>query len=632
MIRPIGKRIANKYFSVDTPPPTWVPERLKRLFFRLTGGETLAADLIRELMWKYRLFVSLGLGANLFAAFFEGGTMAIFTIALEFISGNEENLSNLGLISDLINYVRQPFGTTGIFLLLISIAVLMQLSRSWFDYASKVAAAYIGAWGEGYLRRRLVSQFTRLSYSDISNYKVGNLSSLIGEVDRIGRFMTFANNFVSHITICLAYSIILLWLSWQLTLLAIVSLLLLSFALNRMRGRIRRMSKQFMRAYVSINERLVDLLSGMRLIHVLGRHDYVIDSIDPLINESIRSRRQALMMRALVPSIVQSITIIGVALFLGGGYFVVINQNDYSLIPRLITFVFIIYRMLPRVTSLNSSLAVINENYPFAVRIADTLNENDKAYIQSGSATFKTLKQEIQFENLKLQYDQAGHPALNNINLTIKRGEMIALVGASGSGKSSIINLLLRLYKPTSGHILIDGVPLEHLSRQDWLNRIGVVDQETFVFNATVQENIRFGKIDASHDEIIRAAQVANAHEFIVRLENGFETVIGTRGYRLSGGQLQRLAIARAVIRDPEMLILDEATSALDSHSERLIQESIERLRSDRTIIVVAHRLSTITQADQIYVLNNGEIVESGSHTELLAANDRYASMWRLQS
>lgn len=630
-IRDMLKTIFQSLFSPAAPLPT-LPARARRPVIRLTGGSSPAARLWRQLIWKFRLFVGLILGANIAAAFFEGGTLAFFTVALEVLAGNSENLSEWGFIYPLLQRIEARFSTGGLFISLILAAVVMQLGRSWLDYLGQVASAYLAAWSEGDLRRRLIDQFTTLSYAEISKHKIGNLSSYISEVERVGRLMIFGNRFISHAAIALAYGLVLLWLSWQVTLISLVLLVFLSLGLGRLRTTVKSKSGTFKNAYIALNEKMIEYLSGMRLLHTFNRQSYAQDAVKDIINDSVRARRQVLSLRALVPTIVQSITVIGVAAFLAVSYLIISRTGDYTGVPRLVAFVFAIYRMLPRVTSLNSTLAAINEELPFATRIAEMLEPAEKEYIDEGTRPFAQLQSEIRFESVSFTYRGGSTPSLDNLSLSIPRGRLVALVGESGSGKSSVINLLLRLYNPTVGQLLIDGVPLTEIRRADWLDRVATVDQETFVFNRSIRENLLFGNLQASDAEMIAAAKIANAHQFVEQLSAGYDTVIGNRGYRLSGGQRQRLAIARALIRNPEIIIFDEATSALDSQSERLIQASIEALRQDRTLIVIAHRLSTIARADRIVVLRAGQVVESGTHTELLALQGQYEKLWHLQS
>jgi ATP-binding cassette subfamily B protein/subfamily B ATP-binding cassette protein MsbA len=233
---------------------------------------------------------------------------------------------------------------------------------------------------------------------------------------------------------------------------------------------------------------------------------------------------------------------------------------------------------------------------------------------------------------VQLQYAPELPPALSEINFTLPKGQMLALVGPSGAGKSSIADLITGLYAPTGGRILIDDTPLDQLELASWQQRLGVVSQDTFLFNASIASNIAFGSPGATPAQIEAACQAAQAAGFIEDLPQGYETLVGERGYRLSGGQRQRLSLARAILRDPELLILDEATSALDTQSERLVQEAIERFERNHTVLVIAHRLSTIVRADQIVVMAAGRIVQRGTHAELLSQGGPYQSLWQQQS
>lgn len=616
-----------QYQSTD-----WLPVFLRKAIRRITGGDEAAAQLLRGLLWRYRLFVVLAVVANIASAFFEGSTMAIFTLALDALASESDliDTSALGTLGGLISGWQTRLGTRNLFFLLVGLAVVSQLLRSGLDFLGKVATAYLTAWLEGDLRRRIFRQLMRFSFPHISRYKTGDLISYTEQVNNMGYLIIGLNGLINHFTIAIAYGVVLLWLSWQISLAALLALLLLSSSLRGIIVRVRTIATRFVQANVSLNERVVEFLGGLRLIHTFHRQHYATSSVDSIINQAVYARRSGLIWANAITPIVQSLTVIGVALFLFVSYFFVI-RNNLDAVPRIVTFVFVLYRLMPRVTAINSTLGSLSNQLPYASRIANILSDDDKEYSHVGKTSFTGFCNAITFNNVTLCYPESVQPAISDLSFTIRRGSMVAFVGASGAGKSTIVNLLLRLYDLTSGHITVDGSDLGDLRREDWLEAIGVVDQDTFVFHASIADNIRFGKLDASDEAVKRAAQIANADEFIMGLSEDYATVVGDRGYRLSGGQRQRIAIARAVLREPDILIFDEATSALDSHSERLIQESLEKLRQERTLIVIAHRLSTIVQADQIIVLGNGQVIEQGTHAELLAMGKHYASLSQLQ-
>jgi ATP-binding cassette, subfamily B, bacterial MsbA len=588
---------------------------------------------VRGLLWKFRFFVIGALVANLAAAVFEGSTMAVLTVALETVeTGSLSQTSALpDFLVDLARSLQNAAGTQGVFLLLVVAAVGFQLVRSTFEYAGRAFSIYLRAWIEGDLRRRLFTQLVSLSYPQISRQKIGALASYNDQVNNVGNLINHSNQTLSDLTVVLAYVSVLMWISWQMTLLAIVALVFVTIGLRRVRVSIRSISSRFMSASVTLNERFVEYLQNIRLIHVFAREAYAISQVESIINRSVRARRRGQLRGAIIPFLMQSTTIIGAAFFLIAGY-VLIERYGRGSYAGLVTFVFVLYRLMPRISSLNNAIGLISNEWPFAERIAEMLRTDDKEYERSGSLPFSGIRQGIEFQDVSLRYDEPDRAAVDNLSFVIPSGTMTALVGPSGAGKTSIVNLLLRLYDPSEGRILVDGTDLRELALPSWRDNIGVVDQETYLFNASVLENIRFGRLEATDGEVMEAARIANAHEFIVQLPQGYDTEIGDRGHRLSGGQRQRIAIARAVLRDPDLLIFDEATSALDSHSERLIQQSLEELRRDRTLVVIAHRLSTTANADQILVLEAGRLVELGTHKELLGKDRLYAQLWRLQS
>ncbi len=349
-----------------------------------------------------------------------------------------------------------------------------------------------------------------------------------------------------------------------------------------------------------------------------------------MLNDSIRAQRQGTIWSASVLPIMQIVTVVGVVALLAAGYLMA-QQNSAISLARLITFTFVLYRMLPRILNANAAFANLNNDLPFVERIALALKPDDDAEAMPSGAFFRSA------DGHRVRGRVAGlRPACRQRRpgpqLHAAARRLDRLRRAIRRGKSTVVNLLLRLYEPTGGRILVDGIALDSLDAASWRERIGVVDQDPFLLNDTVAENIRFGKLDASPEEIVAAAKIANAHEFIVALPHGYDSTVGDRGGSLSGGQRQRIAIARAVVRNPDILIFDEATSALDSLSERRIQEALEQLRGERCVVVIAHRLSTVVNADCIVVLSDGRVRETGAHHELLAKGGIYASLWTLQA
>jgi ATP-binding cassette subfamily B protein/subfamily B ATP-binding cassette protein MsbA len=272
------------------------------------------------------------------------------------------------------------------------------------------------------------------------------------------------------------------------------------------------------------------------------------------------------------------------------------------------------------------------ENRGRIEQLDDLLHTGDKSFRRQGGIPFTGLRQGVRFESVGLHFDSRAEPSLTTIDLWIPAGSTVALVGPSGAGKSSLVDLLVGLQDPSSGRVLIDGIDLRSLDLDSWQRQLGVVSQDVLLLNASIRDNIAFGSAGSSEAAIEAASRTAGAHGFISALPHGYATVIGERGYRLSGGQRQRLSLARALLRDPQLLILDEATSALDSHSEHGIQQALAAFQGPRTVLTVAHRLSSIVQADQIVVIEQGRIVEQGRHQQLLAAGGAYARLWLRQS
>ncbi|MDI9549410.1 MAG: ABC transporter ATP-binding protein, partial [Chloroflexota bacterium] len=619
--------------SSQTDSTAMLPSALRRLIRLLSGGDQWTAQVIRGWLWRYRYFLLLAILCNLGAALFEGTTIGVLTLAAESALGTAQGAPG-GVSAYAIGFMQpwlDRFGAAAFFFALLALAALMQIVRSLLEFGGQVSMAYMRSWLEGDTKRRLFERFVTMRYAQAAARRTGDLISYIQHVANAGFAVTNVSLLLNHLSIIAGYVLLLLWLSWRMTLVTALALALISVALGALRSRIKRVSRRFLTVSVAFNERVVEYLQGLRLLHTFGRETYAMRSLDAMLNDSIRAQRQGTIWSASVLPIMQIVTVVGVVALLAAGYLMA-QQNSAISLARLITFTFVLYRMLPRILNANAAFANLNNDLPFVERIALALKPDDDAEAMPSGAPFSGLQTAIEFEDVSLAYDPLAGNAVQDLSFTLRHGAMTAFVGPSGAGKSTVVNLLLRLYEPTGGRILVDGIALDSLDAASWRERIGVVDQDPFLLNDTVAENIRFGKLDASPEEIVAAAKIANAHEFIVALPHGYDSTVGDRGVSLSGGQRQRIAIARAVVRNPDILIFDEATSALDSLSERRIQEALEQLRGERCVVVIAHRLSTVVNADCIVVLSDGRVRETGAHHELLAKGGIYASLWTLQA
>jgi ATP-binding cassette subfamily B protein len=515
-----------------------------------------------------------------------------------------------------------------------------------FYVACMVAAALVSAIigvGQGYLnayvaegilrdlRTQLYSHMHHMPLSFFTSTKTGEImnrvSSDVDNVDDVvsGTLTTIATNIFTLISTAVAIFLI----DWRLALLAIAVLPLLIYPLwpvGRRMYDIRKATRKKRDHISSLNQETLSI-SGITLVKSFVREEYERNRFREAASDLMNSEIELAMVGRWFMAVITGMVIIGPAVvWLGGGWLAI---HKMLTVGAIVSFV----ALLGRLYTPASTLAGIQVQIVGALAVFERIFEYldmEQENAKQGSGELDTTKGELEFRDVSFSYSE-DRPVLKGVSLHIEPGQVAALVGPSGGGKTTITHLLERFYAPISGAILIDGIDISTLTLNAVRKHMGIVTQETYLFHDTIANNLKYGRLDATDEDIQQAAKAANIHEFISKLPEGYETIVGERGHKLSGGERQRLAIARVLLKDPRILILDEATSSLDSVNEALIQSALVPLMQGRTSVVIAHRLSTILSADVIFVVQGGEIIERGKHEELLAADGAYAHLYREQ-
>ena len=511
------------------------------------------------------------------------------------------------------------------------VLVSMNLFSNLFRYA---AAMTVESLRINTLRRMRNEMFARVANMNVgyfSNQRKGDIMSKITQDVMVVQYCitnTLQVAFRDPLLI-IGYMTLMIGISWQLSLFAVLFLPIVGLVIGRIVKRLRHPAKRGQERMADLVSVVEESLSGIKIVKGYNATNFIVDKFKKINADMSRlilsmARRQQL---ASPMSEFLGLTAVAIILVFGGS----LVENGYVTGAGFIAFVAAFSQITRPLRSFIDQFANINQGVAAGERIFTIIDAENEVKDKENARDFEGLKESIELRNVKFSYE-SDREIIKGVNIKIKRGETVALVGPSGGGKSTLSELIPRFYDVDGGEVLFDGIPVQEYKQESLRAKMSIVSQETVLFNDTIEGNILMGRPTATHEEVIEASKVANAHGFIMESAEGYDTNIGDRGTKLSGGQRQRLSIARAVLKNPEILILDEATSALDTESEKLVQDALTNLLKGRTSIVIAHRLSTIYNADRIYVIDDGRVVEEGKHKELLEKGGIYAHLIEMQS
>ncbi len=508
--------------------------------------------------------------------------------------------------------------------------VVVFLFRGIFYYGQSYLVSYIAQRVIIDVRELLYIKFQKLQLGYYEKKQTGTIMSYItNDVAALqAALVDSLIEMVTELSILIGSLIMMFYLDWKLSIVTLVVVPVIGQAMKIFGRKLKQSGALIQERTAEITSLLQESISGVRVVKSFAREDYEIERFQNQNNLNFKANMKSVQLSSLLTPTVEFLAAVIVAVILWfGGYQVV---NGALTAGALVAFLTYAVNLANPVKRISRVYGTINKAMAAAERVFNVLDTEEKLKDKPNAIELPKISGDVQFDHVSFGYKK-DVDVLHDLTLEAKPGQVIAFVGPSGAGKSTIANLIPRFYDVTAGSIKIDGIDIRDVTIRSLREQIGVVPQETMLFSGAVKDNIRYGRLDATDEEIIEAAKAANAHNFIMHLADGYETKIGERGITLSGGQRQRIAIARAILKNPRILILDEATSALDTESEEIVQEALDKLMIGRTSFVIAHRLSTIINADKIIVLDNGKVTESGTHKELMQTGGLYSHLYNIQ-
>lgn len=533
------------------------------------------------------------------------------------------------VIKDMVDQVLSEKNTTMLNWIVLSIVVVFVI-RGIAYYGQSYLMNYVGQRVIIDIRKAVFEKLQRLSMSFYDKHKTGTIMSYVtNDVSALQSAMV--DNVVEMITetvILVASIVMMIYLDWKLFLVTFATFPVVLFFIDSFGKRIRKSGSRIQEAAADITSVLQEVASSPRVIKSFVREGYEVDRFDKENMNNFRANMKYAQLSSTLTPTIEFVAAVGVSIILWYGGNSVINGSITA--GSLVAFLTYAVNISNPIKRLSRVIGNIQKALAAAQRVFDVLDLPEVIKNAPDAKALPKVKGDVRFNDVSFAYNE-NEEVLSHVSFEVKPGEMIAFVGPSGAGKSTVASLLPRFYDATNGSITIDGQDIRKVTLDSLREQVGIVPQETVLFNGSVYDNILYGRLDATREEVEAAAKAANAHDFIMQLPNGYETMLGDRGMNISGGQRQRISIARAILKNPQILILDEATSALDTESERVVQEALDRLMVGRTSFVIAHRLSTIKNADKIMVLEKGQLIEQGNHDELMAMDGLYAHLYKIQ-